>query len=187
MGEVFDRRTYHLQIEEAAFTDAVTVGELQKNSLAESGFHFSVHPDTDGPVLAASEPANNSGHIDPAMESVLLIFDEPVKDVDSDFGVRSAVVGFAPLIFDFDVEAGSGFFQIYIWHTEISGENVTVEAVFIKEVPVEVRNMVMLNPFPLPLAEGATFWVAANQTAVVGSNGVLIAEDFNTVSEAVCK
>ena len=23
----------------------------------------------------------------------------------------------------------------------------------------EVRNMVMLNPFPLPLAEGATFWV----------------------------
>ena len=92
------------------------MGELQKNSLAEcgawvhhhalhnpdlslrsrSGFHFSVHPDTDGPavvpdfpvlssrsfvadqrqlpselrgaewlvkVLAASEPANNSGHI----------------------------------------------------------------------------------------------------------------------------
>ncbi|OLP97784.1 putative serine/threonine-protein kinase/receptor [Symbiodinium microadriaticum] len=203
--------TYHLQIEEAAFTDAVTVGELQKNLLAESGFHFSVHPDTDGPVLAESEPANNSGDIDPATESVLLIFDEPVKDVDSDFGVRSAVVprfgarprlemprgavdvnpevGFAPLIFDFDVEAGSGFFQIYIWHTEISGENVTVEAVFIKEVPVEevffVRNMVMLDPFPLPLAEGATFWVAANQTAVVGSNGVLIAEDFNTVSEAV--
>ena len=58
-------------------------GSLKYVTCARSSFHFSVHPDTDGPavgqdfwglsgrhgifygceVLAASEPANNSGHI----------------------------------------------------------------------------------------------------------------------------
>ncbi|CAE7207937.1 unnamed protein product [Symbiodinium sp. CCMP2592] len=156
---------------------------------------------------------NGAAHVqDPAMESVLLMFDEPVKvlegifrkqDVDSDFGVRRAVVprlgarprlemprglskpkrtpltlrspflsapdmpcsevGFAPLIFDFDVEAhcmqsqllhaqaGSGFFQIYIWRTEISGENVTVEAVFIKEVQLSAVAASLPTGVPLAL------------------------------------
>lgn len=205
-------RTYVVEIEEEAFSDAVTVGELRKNFLAASSFSFSIHPDTEGPVLSTSEPQNHSGDVDPILQSLLLVFDEVVEAVESDVSVsgRPSVrpleapelemlpgemevnpeMGFVVLTFNVDVEVGSGFFHLLVRSDTptIRGNTTEYDSEVIKEVPVEevffVRNYVMLNPFPMPLGAGATFFVGSNQTAVMASNGRILASELDTLEQA---
>lgn len=205
-------RTYMVDIEEDAFSDAGTVGELRKNLLKASSFSFSVYPDTDGPVLATSMPSNNSGDVEPVRDSILLVFDEVVQAVQSDFSVMSTSlvrpmeapqldmppgeiavnpgVGVITLAFNVDVEAGSGFFHIMVLSDTptVRGNITEFDAELIKEVPVEeaffVKNLVMLSPFPLSLDMNALFFVGANETAVVATNGVNLAMELSTWQEA---
>eukprot|EP00434_Breviolum_minutum_P012814 symbB.v1.2.011294.t1/scaffold735.1/size167969/2 len=211
-AELAAARTYMVDIEEDAFSDAGTVGELRKNLLKASSFSFSVYPDTDGPVLATSMPSNNSGDVEPVRDSILLVFDEVVQAVQSDFSVMSTSlvrpmeapqldmppgeiavnpgVGVITLAFNVDVEAGSGFFHIMVLSDTptVRGNITEFDAELIKEVPVEeaffVKNLVMLSPFPLSLDMNALFFVGANETAVVATNGVNLAMELSTWQEA---
>lgn len=206
-------RTYHVEIPAEAFPDAVTVGLLRRNLLPASSFSFSVHPDTEGPVLFSSLPANNSGDVEASLESILLVFDEEIEAVESDFAVLSSAllrpmevpqldmppgeidlnpeVGMLTLTFNVDVEAGRGFFHILQRSDTgtLRGNVTEYDVDFIKEVPVEeaffVKNQVMLNPFPLPLGMGASFYVGSNQTAIVTVAGVMLAAELDTLEAQV--
>lgn len=205
-------RTYHVEIPADAFSDAITVGLLRRNLLPASSFSFSVHPDTEGPVLFSSLPANNSGDVEASLESILLVFDEEIEAVQSDFSVLGSAllrpmevpqlemppgeidlnpeVGILTLTFNVDIEAGHGFFHILQRSDTgtLRGNVTEYDVDFIKEVPVEeaffVKNLVMLNPFPLPLGMGASFYVGSNQTAIMTVAGVMLAAELDTLSEA---
>lgn len=52
---------------------------LQSNDHLEAGQKLE--------VLASSQPANNSGQMEPSLDSLLLVFDEDVQALRSDFSV----------------------------------------------------------------------------------------------------
>eukprot|EP00931_Biecheleriopsis_adriatica_P047377 TRINITY_DN27313_c0_g1_i1.p1 TRINITY_DN27313_c0_g1~~TRINITY_DN27313_c0_g1_i1.p1 ORF type:complete len:4923 (-),score=820.80 TRINITY_DN27313_c0_g1_i1:177-14945(-) len=203
-------RTYSVTIEQAAFSDAVTVGEMLKNELDVFVFSFSVHPDTQGPVLANSIPADGDDRLDPNTQEIILDFDEEIQAVDSNFAVQgwfklreeesprlemlpgtrtvNPAGGVIMLSFNCPVEAGEGTFQLQVDNPEWTpGQNDTEQFLIIKEVDVSdvvfVNSHAVFNPHPLDISFGQKYFVTANALAIRSRTGIPLAEPLHTSAQ----